>query len=157
MSKTQAIADDQIQALAARLAHLEDYVTDDGAEELPLDPQSIEELLGVDASALDVITQGGGTASPVMLEWVRGLDVGAWFVLQYNAQESQVQYVWRSPLGHLHLFTSAVGYSYLIQTVRVAAYLQAGLLEPQEREPLTMRATREAMGKIEANPERLLG
>lgn len=156
MSKTQAIADEQIQALAERLAHLEDYVTDDGAEELPLDADSIEELLGVDASGLDVITQGGGVASQVMLEWARNLDLGAWFVLKYNAQEAQVQYVWRSPLGHLHLFASSVGRSYLIQTVRVAAYLQAALLEPQEREPLTVRATRDALGKIEANPERLL-
>ena len=156
MSKTQAIADEQIQALAARLANLEDYVTDGGAEELPLDVDSIEELLGVDASALDVVTQGGGTAGPVMLEWARNLDLGAWFVLNYNAQETQVQYAWRSPLGHLHLFASNLGRSYLIQTVRVAAYLQAALLEPQEREPLTQRATRNALGKIEAHPERLL-
>lgn len=156
MSKTQVIADDQIQALAARLANLEDYVTDGGAEELPLDVDSIEELLGVDASALDVVTQGGGTAGPVMLEWARSLDIGAWFVLNYNSHEIQVQYAWRSPLGHLHLFASNVGRSYLIQTVRVAAYLQAALLEPQEREPLTQRATRHALGKIEANPERLL-
>jgi hypothetical protein len=35
--------------------------------------------------------------------------------------------------------------------------LQAGLLEPQERESLTLRATRSAFGKIEANPARLLG
>ncbi len=156
MSKTQAIADDQIQALAARLAHLEDYVTDDGAQELPLDVDSIEELLGIDASGLDVVTQGGGTASPVMLEWARDLVLGSWFVLSFNAQESQVQYVWRSPLGHLHLFASNLGRSYLIQTVRLAAYLQVGLLEPQETESLTMRATRHAMRKIEANPERLL-
>ena len=51
----------------------------------------------------------------------------------------------------------ALGEPDLIQTVRVAAYLQAALLEPQEREPLTQRATRHAIGKIEANPERLLG
>jgi hypothetical protein len=156
MSKTEAIADEQIQALAKRLANLEDYVTDDGTEELPLDVESIEELLGIDASGLEVITQGGGSASQVMLEWSRSLDMGAWFVLKFNAQETQVQYVWHSPLGHLHLFASNLGRSYLIQTVRLAAYLQAGLLEPQEREPLTLRATRKALGKIEANPERLL-
>lgn len=157
MSKTEAIADDQIQALAARLTHLEDYVTDDGSEELLLDVESIEELLDIDATGLEVITQGGGTASPVMMEWARDLDLGAWFVLNFNHQQAQVQYAWRSPLGHLHLFASNLGRSYLIQTVRLAAYLQAGLLEPQERESLTLRATRNAFGKIEANPERLLG
>jgi hypothetical protein len=156
MSKTQAIADDQIQALAERLAHLEDYVSDDGTEELPLDSDSIEELLGIDASELDVITNGGGSASPVMMEWARDLDLGAWFKLDHNNQFSQVQYVWRSPMGHLHLFASTLGRACLIQTARLAAYLQAGLIEPQEDEPLTVRATRDALGKLEANPERLL-
>jgi type III secretion system FlhB-like substrate exporter len=156
MSKTEAIADEQIQALAQRLAHLEDYIGDDDAEELPLDAQSIEDLLGIDASGLDVIIEGGGTASAVMLEWAHDLDLGAWFRLDYHSQVAQVQYVWRSPLGHLHLFASNVGHSYLIQTVRLAAYLQAGLLEPQENEPLTQRATRDAMQKLEAHPESLL-
>jgi len=156
MSKTQAIATDQIKALAERLANLEDYVTDGGAEELPLDAQSIEDLLGVDASALEVVSQGGGTATPVMMEWVRGLGLGSWFVLKYGGQELSVQYAWRSPQGYLHLFASSVGRSYLIQSVRIAGYLQAGLLEPQEREPLTLRATRDAMSKLEAEPTRLL-
>jgi len=38
----------------------------------------------------------------------------------------------------------------------LAAYLQAGLLVPREEETLTIRATRDAMAKLEANPERLL-
>jgi len=159
MSKTQSIGAEQIQNLAARLAHLEDYIGDDGAEELPIDTHSIEELLGIDASDLDVISSGTDNASvsPVMREWASTLDLGAWFKLDHNGSSAQVQYVWRSPLGHLHLFATSLGRSYLIQTLRLAAYLQAGLLEPQEEESLTVRATRTALGKIEANPERLLG
>jgi len=156
MSKTQAIADEQITALADRLAHLEDYISDDDVEELPLDSQTIEDLLGIDASELDVVTGAGSTDSVAMLEWVRELALGAWFTLDHNGHVNQVQYVWRSPLGHLHLFASTVGRSYLFQSGRLATYLQQGLIVPQEDEPLTTRATREALGKIEANPERLL-
>jgi hypothetical protein len=156
MSKTQPIAEAQIRALAQRLANLEDYVTDDGSEELPLDSQSIEDLLGIDASSLDVVSEGGGEASPNMIEWARRLDMGSWFTLSFKMKKIQVQYVWRSPMGHLHLFVAGAGHSYLIQTVRLAAYLQVMLLEPHEREPLTLRATRDAMGKIDAHPERLL-
>jgi uncharacterized coiled-coil protein SlyX len=156
MSKTQAIAEAQIRALAQRLANLEDYVSDDGSEELPLDSQSIEDLLGIDASSLDVISEGGGDANPDVLEWARHLDIGAWFTLSFRLKKIPVQYAWRSPMGHLHLFVAGSGHCYLIQTVRLAGYLQVQLLEPHEREPLTLRATREAMGKIEASPERLL-
>jgi uncharacterized coiled-coil protein SlyX len=156
MSKTQPIAEAQIRALAQRLANLEDYVTDDGSEELPLDSQSIEDLLGIDASSLDVISEGGGEASPNIIEWARRLDMGSWFTLSFKMKKIQVQYAWRSPLGHLHLLVTGSGHSYLVQTMRLAAYLQAMLLEPHEREPLTLRATRDAMVKIEAHPERLL-
>jgi hypothetical protein len=157
MSKTKTIAIEQVQALAERLVHLEDYVSDDGTEELPINAQNIEELIDMDASELDVITSGGvNNVSKEILEWARGLDVGAWFILDHNAQVAQVQYAWRSPLGHLHLFASRLGHSYLIQSMRLAAYLQAGLLRAQEDESLTVRATRDALGKLEANPERLL-
>ena len=156
MSKTQAIDMGQIQSLAERLANLEDYFTDDSAEELPLDAQSIEDLLGIDASDLDVVTEGGVEPGPVMAAWAQNLSLGAWFTLDYLEQRVQVQYVWRSPIGHLHLFASVVGRSYLIQSVRLAAYLEAGLLVPQEEASLTVRATRSAMAKLEAHPERLL-
>ncbi len=157
MSKTKAIADEQIQALAKRLANLEDYATDDSAEDLPLDAKNIEDLLGIEASELEVVNSGGGTAGPVMMEWARELALGSWFTLNYKGQITQVQYVWRSPMGHLHLFANTVGHSYLIQSIRLAGYLQAGLLEPQEDEALTVRATRSALDKIEANPRLLLG
>lgn len=157
MSKTQAIAAEQIAAMAARLAHLEDFVSEDGLGELPLDAQSIEMLLGLEAASLDVVTNGGSQPGAAMVAWAQELQLGSWFTLDHNAQVSQVQFVWRSERKHLNLFATSAGYSYLIQSGRVAAYLQAGLLFPQEEETLTVRATRDALGKLEANPERLLG
>lgn len=155
MSKTESIPDEQIQALAGHLAHLEDYISDDDIEDLTMDAQDIEDLLGVDASELDVIAGAGGTDSFIMMEWVRELPLGSWYALDHNNQLAQVQYAWRSPMQHLHLFSSVVGHSYLFQSRRLAGYLQKGLMEPQEEETLTTRATRDAIGKIEANPERL--
>jgi hypothetical protein len=43
-----------------------------------------------------------------------------------------------------------------VQMRRLASYLQAGLLVPNEEETLTVRATRDALAKLDANPERLL-
>ena len=156
MSKTESIPDEQIQKLASHLAHLEDYISDDDIDDLTMDAQDIEDLLGVDASELDVIAGEGGTDSIIMLEWVRELPLGSWYSLDHSNHLAQVQYAWRSPMQHLHLFSSSVGHSYLFQSRRLAGYLQKGLMEPQEEETLTTRATRDAIGKIEANPERLL-
>jgi uncharacterized coiled-coil protein SlyX len=155
MSKTQAIDNEQIQAMAERLANLEDFVGDDGTEDLPLDSQSIEMMLGIDASQIDVVADGGSKPTAAMLAWAQELELGSWFSLDHNSRVAQVQFVWRSERKHLHLFASVDGRSYLIQAGRLAAYLQAGLLLPQEEETLTVRATRDALVKLEANPERL--
>ncbi len=156
LSKTQAISKQQIEAMTDRLAQLEDFVTDDDDADLPLDALSIEMMLGLDASNIDVVADGGASPTPQMLAWARELQIGAWFTLDHNARVAQVQFVWRSARQHLNLFASTDGRSYLIQAGRLAAYLQAGLLVAQEEEALTVRATRDALDKLQANPERLL-
>jgi hypothetical protein len=158
LSKTEAIPAAKIEAMAERLAHLEDFVSDDGgASSLPLDANSIELLLGVDAASIEVVPDtSGAVVAEDMLEWAHELQVGNWFMLDHNDRVTQVQFVWRSDRKQLHLFASADGRSFLIQVGRLANYLQAGLLVPAEEETLTVRATREALAKLDANPERLL-
>lgn len=156
MSKTQAIPQAQIDAMTQRLANLEDFVSEDGLGDLPLDAESIEMMLGIDASTIAVVTNGGSKPTPAMVAWAQELQVGSWFTLDHNGKVHPVQFVWRSDRKHLNLFASTDGQSYLIQAGRLAAYLQAGLLLPQEEETLTVRATREALTRLEANPERLV-
>jgi hypothetical protein len=157
LSKTEAIPAAQIDALAKRLANLEDFVSEDGMGDLPLDAESIELMLGIDPATIDVVANGGSKPSNAMLAWARELELGSWFTLDHNGRVVKVQFAWRSERKQLNLFASADGHSYLIQIGRLAAYLQAGLLLPQEEETLTVRATRDALAKLEANPERLLG
>ena len=156
ISKARAIPTEQIAAMAERLERLEDFVSDEGGADLPLDSENIEVMLGIDASNIDVVTDGGSKPSAAMLSWAQELQLGAWFTLDHNGRQAQVQFVWRSDRKHLNLFASTDGRSYLIQARRLAAYLQAGLLLPREEEALTVRATRDALGKLSANPERLL-
>jgi hypothetical protein len=156
LSKTQAIPQSTIEAMSKRLAHLEDFVANDPATDLPLDAQSIELMLGIDASMIEVVADGGSRPNAAMLSWANELQLGNWFALDHNGAVTQVQYAWRSDRKQLHLFAAPGGRSYLIQARRLAAYLQAGLLLPAEEEALTVRATRDALAKLDANPERLL-
>lgn len=156
LSKTQAIPQAQIDAMAQRLSNLEDFVSEDGLGDLPLDAESIEMMLGIDASAIEVVANGGSKPTAAMLAWAQELQLGSWYTLDHNKQITQVQFAWCSERKHLNLFASTSGKSFLIQAGRLAAYLQAGLLLPQEEESLTVRATRDALTKLEANPERLL-
>jgi len=156
LAKTQAIPQAKIDAMAQRLSNLEDFVSDDVVGDLPLDAESLEMMLGIESTSIEVVSGGGTQPTPQMLAWAAELQLGSWFALDHNAHITQVQFAWRSDRKHLNLFASTSGKSFLIQGGRLAAYLQAGLLRPQEEETLTVRATRDALAKLEANPERLL-
>ncbi|NVO04621.1 MAG: DUF1631 family protein, partial [Rhodoferax sp.] len=155
LSKTKAISQAMIDAMAQRLSNLEEFVSDDPMGDLPLDAESLEMMLGIDASTIEVVCGGGSKPTAAMLAWAAELQLGDWFTLDHNGQVNQVQFAWRSERKHLNLFAAGNGKTFLIQAGRLAAYLQAGLLLPQEEEALTVRATRDALAKIEANPERL--
>ena len=157
MSKTDAISLERIDIMAKRLANLEDYLSDEDVGDLPLDTESLVTMIGIDASDIEVITDGGSQPTEAMQAWAQELQLGAWFSLDHNNRVSHVQFSWRSDRKQLHLFASADGRSFLIQARRLAAYLQAGLIVPTEDEALTVRATRDALAKLDANPERLLG
>ena len=156
LSKAQAIPKTRLDALAAQLAQLENLVSDSSDEDLQLSAQTIEKLLGMDAASIEVVVNGGAKASPEMMQWAHSLQTGAWFTLNHNGQRSQVQFIWCSDHKHLYLFGRADAHCVMFQSKRLAAYLQVGLLEPLESEPLTVRATRDALSQLEANPERLL-
>jgi hypothetical protein len=156
MSRTEVIPQESLDKLSERLAHLEDYLPEGGVGDLDLDNDSIEMITGVDASNIEVIKQGGSKPSEAMRAWATELQIGSWFGLDHNSKFNSVQLAWRSDRGQLYLFVTNGGRCFLIQANRVAAYLQAGLLVPSEDEALTVRATRDALAKLDANPERLL-
>ncbi|MFP5466113.1 MAG: DUF1631 family protein [Gammaproteobacteria bacterium] len=156
MSRTDPIPQENLDRLSERLANLEDYLPESGIGDLDLDNESIELITGVDASNIEVISAGGSQPSEAMRAWAVELQIGNWFTLDHNGKLASVQLAWRSQRGQLFMFVTNGGRCYLLQVNRVASYLQAGLLLPSEEEALTVRATREALTKLDANPERLL-
>ncbi|HVL46585.1 MAG TPA: DUF1631 domain-containing protein [Acidovorax sp.] len=156
LSKTASIPQAHIDAMAKRLANLEDFINDATLGDMPLNADNIEMMLGIDASSIHVIADNGAPVDDAMVAWAQDLQPGTWYTLDHNGASAQVQYAWQSQRKQLHLFAAVDGSSYLIQLRRLAAYLQAGLLVPQDEEGITLRATRDALAKLDANPERLL-
>lgn len=157
LSKTANIPLEHIEAMARRLANVEEFLGDAVLGELPLDAEHIEMMTGIDASAIHVIADNGAPVDEAMVAWAQELALGNWFTLDHSGASCQVQYAWHSQHKQLHLFVSTDGISYLIQLRRLGAYLQSGLLVARDDEGLTTRATRDALAKLDANPERLLG
>jgi hypothetical protein len=143
--------------LAARLADLEDILPEGDLVDLALDPESVALLVGEDLGDFELVERGGSMPTEAMMDWATELPVGEWFELDHNGKVGQVQLAWRSQRGQLLLFVDVQQRCLLFPLQRVGAYLQAGLLLPAEDEALTVRATRDALAKLDANPERLLG
>jgi Protein of unknown function (DUF1631) len=156
MSKTAAMDHAQVAEIAQRIKHLEDFVSDDDVGDVALDAESVELMLGIDMSGVEIVSEGGSDATNAMRAWAKELERGSWFHLDYKGSVVRVQYAWQSKRGQLFLFADASGMTYLFQLQRLAAYLQAGLMAPVEDETLTVRATRAALNKIDAQPDRLL-
>jgi len=156
MSKTGTVAAAQIDVIAERLANLEAFFDDGQAQAPSLDVASIKLLLGPDAASIEVMADAGLSVTPEMRAWVNELQIGSWFLLDHSDCVSLVQFVWCSKQRQLHLFTSAEGRGFLIQAGRLASYLWTELLVPVEEETLTVRATRDALSTLDANPGQLL-
>ena len=153
-AKAAAISAERFDELRERLETLEELLPD--ATDVELDQTLMLDLSGNASAELEVVGEGGSMPTPAMLSWARELQVGSWFMLEYGDRNEAVQLAWQGLRRHLSLFVTAGGRCILFEQHRLASYLQAGLLLPAQEEALTVRATRTALAKLDADPARLL-
>jgi hypothetical protein len=152
-AKAAPIPRERLDALLERLQTLESMLP--GLSDIDLDEDMVRDLSGHEREGMEVVSEGGATPSPAMLAWARELTVGSWFRLKYRGTDDTVQLAWVGARNQLLLFASAQGRAVLFPLHRLAAYLQASLLQPAQEETLTVRATRDALAKLESDPEAL--
>jgi hypothetical protein len=153
-ARAAAIPQARFEEIKENLETLEELLPD--AQDIELDHTLMLDISGEDQSDLHVVKDGGSMPTPAMVQWARELQLGSWYMLDYDSQHEPVQLAWTGMRRHLSLFVSASGRCVLFQQPRLAAFLQAGLLVPAQEESLTTKATRSAIEKLDADPGRLL-
>jgi len=153
-AKTAAIPRERLDDLMSQLETLEAMLPSPEAGEI--NETLVRDLSTHECEGLEVVAEGGAAPSPAMVAWARELQVGSWYMLDYRGRVEPVQLVWRGLRHHLILFVSPQGRGVLFQLSRLAAFLQAGLMLPAQDESLTVKATRNALAKLEVDPSRLL-
>lgn len=153
-AKAAVIPNDRLQDLMERLESIEELLP--GAEPVEIDESLVLDLSGHESSELEVVSEGGTMPTPPMLAWARELLVGSWYTLEYRNRQETVQLAWHGMRRQLSLFVAPNGRCVLFQQHRLAAFLQAGLLLPAQDEALTVKATRSALAKLDADPSRLM-
>ncbi len=153
-AKAAVIPTERLAELTERLESLEEMLPHVSDQEV--DESIVLDLSGHESSELEVVSGGGSMPTPAMVAWARELMVGSWYMLEYRGRTEPVQLAWHGLRRQLSLFVSAKGRCVLFQQQRLASYLQAGLLLPAQDESLTVRATRSALAKLDADPSRLM-
>ncbi len=153
-AKAAVISNERLQDLMERLESLEELLP--GAADFEIDESLVLDLSGHESSGLEVVSDGGTMPSAPMLAWARELLVGSWYTLEYRNRREAVQLAWHGLHRQLSLFVTPKGRCVLFQQQRLAAFLQAGLLLPAQDEALTVKATRNALAKLDADPSRLM-
>jgi hypothetical protein len=153
-AKAAAIPAERLDELMARLEDLEEMLPD--ADDMVIDESIVMDLSGHESTELQIVTEGGSMPTPAMIAWARELQVGGWYMLEHRGNIEAVQLAWQGLRKQLSLFVSQQGRGTLFQQHRLASFLQAGLLVPAQDEALTVRATRSALAKLDADPARLL-
>lgn len=154
-AKTAAIPRERLDELMDELATLEALLPE-GEDEAQINDSLVRDLSGHESEGLEVVAEGGSVPTPAMLAWARELQVGSWYMLDYRGRNEVVQLAWRGMRRQLVLFVTPKGRGVLFQLGRLAAFLQAGLLLPAQDEALTVKATRNALAKLDVDPARLL-
>jgi hypothetical protein len=153
-AKAAVIPNDRLQDLMERLESIEELLP--GTEDIEIDESLVLDLSGHESSELEVVSDGGTLPTAPMLAWARELLVGSWYTLDYRGRHETVQLAWHGMRRQLSLFVTPGGRCVLFQQQRLAAFLQAGLLLPAQDEALTVKATRNALAKLDADPSRLM-
>ncbi|MEO5688871.1 MAG: DUF1631 family protein [Burkholderiaceae bacterium] len=151
-ARSAAIDPDQFSRLKQRLEALDEILPDADFE---IDDSFALDLSGHESDELEIVAEGGATPSAGALAATDEMLVGAWYMLEYRDRQEAMQLAWQGMRKQLSLFVSSGGRCVLFQRRRLAAFLQAQLLVPAQDESLTIAATRSAIEKINADPDRL--
>ena len=151
-ARSASIDPDQLGRLKTRLEALDEILPDADFE---IDDSFALDLSGHESDELEIVAEGGATPSAGALAAADEIVVGAWYLLEYRDRQEEMQLAWQGMRKQLSLFVSARGRCVLFQRRRLAAFLQAQLLTPAQNESLTTAATRSAIEKINADPDRL--
>ena len=154
-ARAGAIPKERLDELTERLESLEEMLPQ--SRDLTADEMLGLDLADYESSEFEVVSEGGSMPTLAMLSQAGELQVGGWYMLDYRNRNEPVQLAWHGLRKQLSLFVTPQGRCVLFQLHRLAAFLQAGLLLPAQDEALTVRASRDALAKLDADVSRLLG
>ena len=154
-AKSAAISRERLAELTQRLETLDELLPD--SADLQLDEAMMLDLSDQETAGLEVASEPGAPApSPQALARARELQVGSWHQFEFRGRSEPVQLAWQGLRRQLTMFVSSGGRCVLVPLRELATYLDRQALRPAEEEPLTARATRNVLARLDANPSLLV-
>ena len=150
-AKSAAISKERLAELTQRLETLDELLPD--VADLEIDEAMMLDLADHESAGLEVASDPGAPVpSAEAVARARLLQVGSWHQLDFRGRSEPVQLAWQGLRRQLTMFVSAGGRCVLFPPRELAVYLERQALRPAEDEPLTARATRNVLARLDANP-----
>ncbi|MFM7532868.1 MAG: DUF1631 family protein, partial [Rubrivivax sp.] len=154
-AKSAAISRERLADLTRRLETLDELLPD--TAELQIEDAMMLDLSDQESAGLEVASEPeGSTPSAQSLARAGELQGGSWHQFDFRGRSEPVQLAWQGLRRQLSMFVSGSGRCVLVPRRELALYLERQALRPAEEEPLTARATRNVLARLDAHPE-LLG
>jgi hypothetical protein len=137
-----------------RLETLDELLPD--SAELQVEDAMMLDLSDRESAGLEMASEPGAPApSAQALARAGELQVGSWHQFEFRGRSESVQLAWQGLRRQLSMFVSGSGRCVLVPLRELAIYLERQALRPAEDEPLTARATRNVLARLDARPELL--
>jgi hypothetical protein len=150
-AKSAAISKERLAELTQRLETLDELLPD--VDDLEIDEAMMLDLADHESAGLEVASEPDAPVpSADAVARTRLLQVGSWHQLDFRGRSEPVQLAWQGLRRQLTMFVSAGGRCVLFPPRELAVYLERQALRPAEDEPLTARATRNVLARLDANP-----
>jgi hypothetical protein len=154
-AKSAVISRERLAELTQRLETLDELLPD--SAELQIEDAMMLDLSDQETAGLEVASEPGAPApSAQALARAAELQVGSWHQFDFRGRSEAVQLAWQGLRRQLSMFVAGGGRCVLVPMRELAIYLERQALRPAEDEPLTARATRNVLARLDAHPE-LLG
>jgi hypothetical protein len=154
-AKSAAISKEWLAELTQRLETLDELLPD--VADLEIHEAMMLDLADHESAGLEVASEPGAQVpSAEAVARSRLLQVGSWHQLDFRGRSEPVQLAWQGLRRQLTMFVSAAGRCVLFPPRELAVYLERQALRPAEDEPLTARATRNVLARLDANPTLLV-
>jgi hypothetical protein len=156
MSRGKPVGTERMQQIRDQLTSMENEFGNENLGALAFHREQVKWLFAREGLNVTFVDTSDEAPLANVIDEVAHYPLGGWYHLWQNDSSTLAQLGWRSQHGQLCLLTTTDQHHYIYTSASLANQLHNGHIERLESDPLSLRATQDALEVIAMQPSRLL-